>query len=231
MNHQHKFWCVEGINLFDGLSPDQTEELKKRLKRVRYQKGETIYFPGDPGDTLYFLHEGRVKLAYLDESGRRLTLTIVRPGEPFGEMAIAGEEEGRELIAEALEDVNLCIIPRSDFLNFIQDKPLLSFRITKLIGQRRREVESKLEDLIFKDVPTRLSRLLLKLSEEYGQETEVGVEIDLKLTHQELADLIGSTRETTTAMLNRLEDEGILVKGRGQITIKNLEELRERAVL
>lgn len=93
---EQNFWCVEQIDLFRDLfkvlKPEEHEELKRRIRSVNYRRGEAIYLPGDPADTVYFLHRGRVKLVYLAESGKRLTLAICRVGEPFGEMVLAGEE-------------------------------------------------------------------------------------------------------------------------------------------
>ena len=110
-----RFWCVENFNFVDVLTPQESEHLRRTMRSVEYQAGETVYFPGDPSDTLYTLHHGRVRLAYLDESGRRLTLAIINPGELFGETALAGEEK-RRWIAETLEDTVLCIIHKDDFL-------------------------------------------------------------------------------------------------------------------
>jgi len=228
------FWCVERIDLFRDLfsilKPEEHEELQRRIRSVSYRRGETIYLPGDPADTVYFLHRGSVKLVYLDESGRRLALTICRVGEPFGEMVLTGEER-RRLIAEALSDTELCMISKQDLLRVAQKYPHVSLKITRMMGDRLREIESKLEDLIFKDVPTRLARLLLKLTREYGVQTPEGTQIDLRLAHRDLAELIGSTRETTTAALSRFKAEGILERRRGRFIVTDLKKLQAKGGL
>lgn len=224
------FWCLIGFNLFRCFDERQMEQLNRWVKTVKYRKGEIIFLPGDPSRFVYFLHYGRVKLAYLDDSGKRLTLTICRVGELFGEMALLGEKRHR-LIAEALEDVELCIVAAQDLLRFAREHPELSLQLTHAVGRRMRQLETRLEDLIFKDVPTRLARLLLRLREEYGVETEGGPLLDVRLTHQELAELIGSTRETTTATLSRFTEQGLIRKLKGRLQLVDEAGLREMAQL
>lgn len=221
-----RFWCVENFNFVDVLTPQELEELRRTMRSVAYRAGETVYFPGDPSDTLYTLHHGRVRLAYLDESGRRLTLAIINPGELFGETALTGEQK-RRWIAETLEDTVVCIIHKGDFLRLAHNNPRLALKITTLLGERLVEIENKLEDLLFKGVNARLARTLLQLSQKYGESEADGVRINLKLTHEELAHLIGSTRETTSLALGELERQGLLHKQRGTIIVKDLERLKQ----
>ncbi|MGQ9477559.1 MAG: Crp/Fnr family transcriptional regulator [Candidatus Bipolaricaulia bacterium] len=208
------------------------EELAKISKQSDdgklYKKDEIIYQPGDEDDAIYYIKEGRVKLAYLDESGRKLTLAIIGEGEIFGEMVLVGQRR-RELLAQAIQDARIYEIERTRFLELIQREPWLALKVLELFGQRTREIERKLEDLVFKDIPTRLSRQLLKLIEEHGRRTPEGIQIDFKITHKELADMIGSARENTTSALNLLEREGILDKRRYRIIIKDEERLREKS--
>jgi CRP-like cAMP-binding protein len=230
MEGHEGLWCLEHIDLFARLPARERVKLRRLGRRVKYRRGETIYLPGDPSDTIFFLRKGRVKLAYLDESGKRLTLTICGRGEPFGEMALAGEER-RTLIAEALENVELCAVSKDELLYFAEENPHLSLRITKLVGLRLLEIENRLEDLIFKDVHTRLARLLLRLADQYGVAVDGGIRIDLKITHKDLAELIGSTRETTSAALGEFEQQDLIEKSRGCITIRDIERLKGKAKL
>ena len=223
-----RFWCVQEFSLADALEARQKEELDAFMQHVRYAKGETIYFPGDPSDTVYTLHHGRVRLDYLDASGKRLTFAIVGPGQVFGETALAGEQT-RRWIAEAMEDTTLCIVHRDDLMRFAEANPKFALTITKLIGSRMVEVENKLENLLFRGVQARLANTLLALAEEHGVDAEQGVRIELALTHQELAHLIGSTRETTSATLGDLEDEGLIRKRRGEIVLADMERIRALA--
>jgi CRP-like cAMP-binding protein len=193
-----------------------------------YEKGEIIYQPGDIDSSIYYIKEGKVKLAYLDESGRKLTLDVLGEGEIFGEMVLVGQRQ-RELLAQILQDARIYEIEKGRFRELMDQEPWLALKILELFGQRTREIEQKLEDLVFKDIPTRLSRQLLKLIEEHGERTSEGIQIDFKITHKELADMIGSARENTTSALNLLEREGILNKRRYRIIIKDEEKLKEKS--
>ncbi len=224
------FWCLLNVNLFPHLQPHEMEVLNRWVKSIHYRKGEVIFLPGDPSDFVYFLHRGRVKLAYLDESGKRLTLAICRVGELFGEMALLGEKR-RKLVAEALEDAELCIVAGEDLMRFADHHKALSIQLTRAIGDRMRALESRLQDLIFKDVPTRLARLLVRFREDYGVPGPDGVLLDLKLTHRDIADLIGSTRETTTATLNDFIKRGVICKVKGRLLLCDEPRLLEIAQL
>jgi len=222
------------IRTSDDPGDAQTRHLIREVKKLfdqsegrRYQKGEEVYRPGDIDDCLYYIESGVVKLAYLDQSGRKLTLSILGKDDIFGEMVLVGKPE-RELLAQVLQDAVIFSIDKGRFTELLRSQPDLALEVMDLFGRRTREIESKLEDLVFKDIPTRLSRQILKLIEEHGVDTGDGKRIDFKITHKELADLIGSARENTTSALNSLAKEGILDKKRYQIIVKDEDRLKER---
>jgi len=190
-------------------------------------RGETVYHPGAPSNCVYLVESGRVKLAYLDESGKKLTLTIVDAGEIFGEMCLVGEKSRRHL-ATAIEQTIVRCIDKPTFLRTLGELPDGLRVLVEHFAARMREYEESLEDLAFRDIQARLSRQLLKLSDEYGEETKDGILIGLAVTHKELADMIGSARENTTLALNRFAREGILEKSRYRIIIKNEDGLRKK---
>jgi len=190
-------------------------------------RGETIYHPGTSSNCVYLVERGRVKLAYLDESGKKLTLTIVDVGEIFGEMCLVGEKQRRHL-ATAIEDTIVRCVDTAKFLKLMSEKTGGLQILVEHFAGRMREFEETLEDLAFRDIQARLSRQLLKLSNDYGVETKEGILIGMPVTHKELADMIGSARENTTLALNRFAREGILDKSRYRIVIKNEERLRKK---
>lgn len=219
-------WCLEGAVFFRDLSPTHRNGLRRIIKDVEYKSGQSIYLPGDPSDALYLLKEGKVKLSYLDESGKRLTLFILQSGQLFGEMALS-EGRTRNLMAETLTDVTLCMFHRVDFIEFLNAYPELALKVIKLMGQRRYEIEQKIEDLIFRSIPARLARLLLKLAREFGEPFNGWKRLTLRLTHYELANLIGATRESTTAEVNRFEEMGLISRGlKKHIVILDEEKLK-----
>jgi len=208
-----KVWYLKRIDLLSNLNEDEMEEVDQLTTMHQYKRGGTIFFPGDPADIIYMLKSGRVKISKLSLEGKEVTLAIVEPGEIFGEMALVEGE--RETYAEAIEDAMVCAIRRPDFERLLQMKPDLNLRVTKLIGLRRRQIESKIEDLLFKDVPERLASVLLNLADRYGTSHPMGRRIDLKITHRDLANLIGSTRETTSLTLGDFRRQDILnIEGR-----------------
>jgi len=194
---------------------------------LRVDRGETIYHPGTTSTSVYLVEAGRVKLAYLDESGKKLTLTILNAGEIFGEMCVMGEGHRRHL-ATTIEDSLIRCVDRKTFAKIVNADAANLRMLVRHFAHRMREFEETLEDLAFRDIQARLSRQLLKLSDEYGVETKDGRLIGFPLTHKELADMIGSARENTTLALNRFEREGILDKSRYRIVIKNEAGLRKK---
>lgn len=225
---KNKIWYLQKINLFNAIPPDQMEELDRITRMSAVKKKETIYLPGDPSHQVYLLKSGRVKIARLSEEGREVTFALLEPGEIFGELEVL-DDLPRDTLAEALDDSELCIMQRETFLSLIRSKPELSFRLTKLIGFRMRQIESRVEDLVFRDVPSRLAHLLLQLSKEYGKETPQGILLRIKITHQDIANLIGSIRETVSAVLGEFKKEGMISFDGRQIILLRPDLLKVRA--
>ena len=143
-------------------------------------------------------------------------------------MVLIGKQR-RELMAQVLQESVLYEIEKTQFMELLKENPELSLEVIELFGRRTRESERKLEDRVVNEIATRLSRQILKLIEHHGVDTDDGVQIDFKITHKELADLIGSARENTTSALNRLAREGILDKKRYHIVVKDEERLKEKS--
>ncbi|MFQ5580627.1 MAG: Crp/Fnr family transcriptional regulator [Nitrospiria bacterium] len=192
-----------------------------RITRMESVKKKTpIFFPGDPSQQVYLLKEGRVKISRVSEDGREVTIALLEPGEIFGELNVL-DDSPRDTMAEALDDSQICVVNKELFLSMVQKKPEFSFRLTKLIGLRLKRIESRVEDLVFRDVATRLAHLLLELSKDYGKETSEGIKLRIKITHQEIANLIGSIRETVSAVLGDFKREGLIgFEGRIIILLK-----------
>ena len=118
---------------------------------------------------------------------------------------------------------------RDEFLRFVDTHPGIALRVAKLIGRRRLELENRLQELMFKDVPTRLARTLLRIASQYGREVDGKIQVQVRITHHDLGELIGATRETTTAALNRFKRDGIAERVRGRILITAPKKLRHLA--
>ncbi len=207
MRYQDKFWYINTSKLFSGLNEKEKAELIPHLKEAGVKKGSFVYNTGDKAETLYILKEGKIKISRFSEDGKELTIDVLKPGDIFGELVLAGEKE-RETIAEALEDSFICIIKKEDFERFVRKNPAFSFTLTTLMGSKLRRIENRLEDIIFHDVRTRIMSILSDMATQYGSPVQGGTRIALRLTHQDIANIIGATRETVTVELNNLKREG-----------------------
>ena len=232
-NDSIKFWYLNRINLLKELPEDELQYIARCSRMGKYKKSEVIYLQGDPANHVYFLKEGRVKISIFSSEGREVTLAILERGEIFGEVSLSDISKS-DTQTQALQDTTICAIQRDDFLSVLKRNIDLSLKVTKFIGFRKHQIERKLQDLVFKDVPTRLALLLLSLSDQYGEKTLEGIKLNIILSHQELASLIGSTRETVSAFLSQWKKEGMVdSNGRNIILLKErtLEQIAQVAVV
>ncbi len=221
---QNKLWYLKHIRLFDGISPSEMQEMEKITRMEEVKKRQPFYLPGDPSSSVYLLKRGRVKLANTAASGKEVTFDILEPGEVFGELEVL-EGLPRETAAEALDDAMICVIRREDFDRYLAMHPNITVKLTKLIGLRLRRIQSRIEDLVFRDVPARLAHLLVELSKSDSAQEPRGIRIKAKLTHQEMANLIGCSRETVSATLGQFRDEGLVQLDGRTLTILDLKGL------
>lgn len=173
---------------------------------------------------MLLLASGRVKIHHITSEGKQALLAIIDPGEMFGELAIFESGE-REEFAEAMERSTVVMIPRAEIQKLIESHPDISLRVTKLMGMRRRRIERHLKSLLFRSNRERLGDLLVELLEKYVHQSGGSQEIAIKLSHQDLAGIIGSTRETVTVLLGELQSEGFLKLMRRRVVITNLAGL------
>ena len=224
MMEKDKLWYLKKFNLFDTINNDEMESLSDMVAENQIKKKSPIFLEGDSSENLYFLKEGRVKITRIDESGKEFTLTLLEPGEVFGELGLF-DDSPRETTAIALEDSLICSMKRRDFEKIMNKKPDLSFKLNKLMGLRIRQIENRIEELIFHSVPSRLASLLLRLLDRHPKKTIKGLRINIKLSQQELANLIGATREMTSSVLNSFKKAGWINVESKFIYILNRKEL------
>ncbi len=219
-----KLWYLKHISLFSVLSQAELQEMDRITRMQEVKKRQPIYLPGDPSTTVFLLKKGRVKISTTASSGKEVTFEILEPGEIFGELEVL-EDSPRETQAEALDDALICAIRREDFDRYLHNHPDLALRLTKLIGLRLRKIQSRVEDLVFRDVPARLAHLLLELVKTDGVPDGGGTRIRAKLTHQEMANLIGCSRETVSTTLGHFRDQGLIRMDARTMTILNSAHL------
>lgn len=195
--------------------------------RRTFRKRELIFGRGDAADCLFVLESGRVKLYRLTPDGREIALAIVEPGEPFGEEAAVGAES-RALYAEALAPSRVRVIGKAQLREWARGRPDMLLELTRSLWLRLSDVERQIENVVFRKVSQRLAGLLIQWAEKYGELTKQGVRLRIRLTHQEMASLIGSSRETVTLTLGQLIDEGLIAYDpvdRRSIVIADLDRL------
>lgn len=217
-----KMRYLSELTVFRDLSPREMEELNRITTISTVPKGRVFYRPEEPGEVLFILKEGRVQLYRISPEGKKLVITTLGPHTLFGEMALLGTKM-HNTFAEAIEDCLICVMSRTDLERLILNKPQVALRILEITGKRLREAEERLENMAFKGIPARLASLLLRLAEEQSSETISG------LTHQDLAESVGTYRETATQVLNDLKTGGFIDIGRKRIIILDREGLEEVA--
>jgi CRP-like cAMP-binding protein len=218
------YWHLSKCNLFNRLQPEDIRHMESVSRMKSFRRGESVYLPADAADGVLLLTSGRIKICHVTPEGKQSILVFVEPGEVFGELSLV-DPTVRQEYAEATENCQLVCIPREEVQRCMRKYPDLTLGITKLIGVRRRRVERRLRHLLFHSNRERLIYLLIELVEQYGRRVEGGVELSIKLSHQEMANIIGSTRETVTVVLGELQKEGMIEIARRRVKILDLNRL------
>ena len=218
-------WHLRKVPLFAELGSAAVEALADAVEMREVRRREVIYLPGDPGESLFIVNSGRIKISKVTRDGKALTLSYCGPTELFGETCLTAGG-AREEMAEAMENSTVTEISRDDFESMLAEHAKLGFQMTKLLAKRRLELENKLETLVFRDVTSKLAELLLNLAGEYGVEDARGTLVALKITHQELANLIGSTRETVSLTLSQFKKKNLICTEGRRVIISDAESLR-----
>lgn len=204
------------MDLFQDLSEKEGEELDRITTMSSVRKGKVFYRPEEMGEVLFILKEGNVQLYRISPEGKKLVITSLGASSLFGEMALLGQQM-HNTFAEALSDCTICVMSRADLERLILQRPQVALRMLEITGRRLRDAESRLEDLAFKGIPARLSSLLLRLAGDSNQISG--------LTHQDLAEMVGTYRETATQVLNDLKSRNLIEIGRKRIMILDREGL------
>jgi len=218
-NTERKIGYLKTIDIFQDLSKQEMLQMDKTITMSTCKAGKVFYRPEDTAQVLFVLKKGRVQFYRISPEGKKLIVSTIEPGTVFGEMSILGQGL-YNTFAEALEDCLLCVMSHNDVERLILGKPQVGLRIMKLLSERLNNSETRLEELAFKTIAGRLAVLLSKLYEETG-DTITGY------THQDLADTIGTYRETVTQTLNEFKSAGIINIGRKKIHILDINKLRE----
>jgi CRP-like cAMP-binding protein len=201
------------VPLFHGLLEADLQAFAAACRERSYAKGSVILFQDDPGDTLYLVASGQVKVVLIGEDGREIILTVLGPGAFFGEMALI-DDEPRSAHVIAMEDAALLTLRREDVHARLRASPEVGIALLRVLSKRLRRADEKIRSLILLDVNGRVAQLLLQLAAEEG-----GEKITKRLTHHTISQMIGSSRETVSRTMRHLVDRGVIQVSRRQITL------------
>ncbi len=222
-------WHLKDLDWMSELSDEAREKMRSISVPLRCDAGEIVFMPAPHPESVYLLEAGLIRIYRLSEDGNETTLGYVQPGEVFGELTVLGDYP-RESFAQAVEASRVWKIPARGFRPFVKAQPGLALGITKQIGERLKRVESRVENLVFRDVGTRLMLILLELADHFGiARDDGGIEIGLQVTQAELATLIGSTRQTVNVQLRSLEQQGLVTQSGRHLVIVKPDEFRSAA--
>jgi CRP-like cAMP-binding protein len=224
---EDRIWYLKHINILEDLSKQQLMELGAHCSMTHYSRDEIVYLPGS-NSQIYFLKAGSIKLISLSEAGKEIVKEVIRPGEIFGKIINSDPDIPEQ--AKTLEDSMVCYLPYERWQEFVANNLTLNIKIAKWMGLRIRRLERKMDTLYFKESNDRIVELLNDLASRMGNANDTGdIEIRLKLTHKELGQLSGTSRQSVTTFLSVLRDKGLIFYDRKRIilTRKWQEEYQE----
>ena len=216
------------VPIFSSLRPEDLAPLAGKLRRRRYQRGEVIFHQEDPADRMHIIVEGRIRISITSDDGREKDLAVLQSGDCFGEMALL-DGSNRSATATAVGPAQTLVLYREDFMEFLKEHPEVVAQTTSLLTSRLRSVNQMLGDLAFLDVPTRMAKQLLELAETYADKTGQDGPIEVPMGQEELARLVGASRETISRALNSYRRLGILSTSHRRITITDRAALERMA--
>lgn len=225
--YQDKTWRLAEVDIFCDLSAAEMDALAAVAPMKTYPAGAILYAPHNPTETLFILKRGRVRIFRLSADGRALTTAIITPGTIFGEMVLLGQSM-HDNYAEALDKAVVCVMARACVQKYLLSDPRISARIAEILGQRLRDMERRLSDTVFKTVPQRIASTLAALAGQQRRYGMTGRASVVALTHEQIAALAGTSRETTTKVLGEFAEHGLIKLGRGRLIVLNLYGLRDQ---
>lgn len=215
---------LAGTPLFASVQIELLDELAAKAKMVTVDPRETLFSKGDPGDRLYLVAKGLIRIGVLSVDGREVTYGLIKPGQLFGEIAVL-DGGARSADATAMEATELLALERKDVHAFLRRHPAQALHLIEVLCDRIRRADNQLEDMVFLSLPSRLAKHLLMLEQTMGTKAKGAAGSTIKLSQQEIADHLGISRESVNKVLSKWEQAGIVALGRGQITLNKTSAL------
>ncbi|HMA48913.1 MAG TPA: Crp/Fnr family transcriptional regulator [Magnetospirillaceae bacterium] len=214
--------------LFGSASADLLSNLAARASMVTLAPNESLFMKGDPGDRLYVVVSGLIRIGAMSPEGKEVSYGVLGPGEVLGEIAVL-DGRHRSADAKAIEPSQLLALERSDVLSFLSSHPDQALHLLKLLCDRIRRADELLDDIVFLSLPSRLAKHLLTLEQIVGTPVEKKAAPEIRLSQQVLGEHLGISRESVNKVLSKWEEAGIVGLGRGRITLVRVDSLREIA--
>jgi CRP-like cAMP-binding protein len=220
-----KYWYLRDHKLFRTLSFGQIRQLCIITGFKKAQKGEIIYFSSSDLPRIFLLKKGNIKIVAVDEEGNETIKDIIQKGDLFGELTLEADSQSNEYAKVLSDDVAICSFLMSDFEDLLLRNPSLALSYTKFVGLKMKRIKNSYANLISKDAKTRLFQFLKDWAEKEGVRTENTVVIDNYLTQNDMAQIICTSRQTATQLLNEMETNGTIVYSRKEIIITDMRKL------
>lgn len=228
MSNSQSLWYLENIDVTGIFCPEKMGAAAHQHVHKEYKKGDYIYLPEEHADKIFFLTEGRVKIGSYSDTGKEITKAILSRGEVFGELSLIGKTRRRDF-AYAMERTICCVLSVEEMKGLMREHGGLSMFLMRIMGSRMLEMEQRLESLVFKDSRTRIVEFLLELAHKRGQ--RVGYELVVRkfITHQDIANITATSRQTVTTVLNELRNKNLLTFDRRRLLIRDMDALGQEA--
>jgi len=224
-----KLGLLRELELFSGLSDGDIEAIGHATTMTHCHPGQVILSPDDPPDRIPLLNSGRARVCRVTPDGKQLTLDIYDKGTILGDMRLLGQDRVPEAYAETIDAAVICTISPDELRRLVERHPIIGVNIITFLSRRLQEAERELEAMAYQRVGQRLARKLIDLAQRFGVETVRGTLIQARLTQQELAEMIGTTRETLAHTLSDFRRRELLDTAHHQVVIRDAERLAEVA--
>jgi CRP/FNR family cyclic AMP-dependent transcriptional regulator len=210
--------------IFEALSEEETSAIMQMARMVNHPARHTVFQEGEPGDHLLVVMNGRVKVSLVSPDGKEAILSILEAGDMFGEMALL-DGEPRSATITTMEKSSFLVLWRRDFLPFLERNPQVALKLLAALSKRLRATNDMVGSLSFLNLPARLARILINLGQQYGKLTGEGIAIGIKLSQEELGNLVGVSRESVNRQIRLWVEAGVLDYTHGTIILKNSDVL------
>lgn len=222
---EQSLWYAENIDLETTLKTNKSVEAEFTARKVIFKKGDYVYLPEENSDTIYFIFSGKIKIGNYKDSDKEVITAMLQKGDVFGEVSIITDDKRKDFAQAALES-EVSVFKQEEFKKLMSENASLGLLFMKIMGNRVMEMEDRLESLVFKDSKTRIIEFLLLSIHKNGQ--RIGYEWVLRnfITHQDIANLTATSRQTVTMVLNELRNQNIIQFDRKRLLVRDLEKLK-----